>query len=80
MPPYATKRLSPLDNSLFHQWKEGIRRHGIVTDRTIRRIMSDEWNKITSDQIKVYFHHCGFYRDRSPYFDCLAPASHRHNH
>jgi hypothetical protein len=80
MPPYAAKRFSPLDNSLFHQWKEGIRCHGIVTDRTIRRIMSDEWNKITSDQIKVHFHHCGFYRDRSPYFDCPAPASHRHNH
>lgn len=27
MPPNAAKRLSPLDNSLFHDWKEECRKH-----------------------------------------------------
>jgi hypothetical protein len=31
MPPFAAKRLSPLDNALFHDWKEKCRRHCPVT-------------------------------------------------
>ena len=35
MPPFAAKRLSPLDNALFHDWKEECRKHTPFTLRTI---------------------------------------------
>jgi hypothetical protein len=31
MPAMAAKRLSPLDNAIFHDWKERIRKHGPLT-------------------------------------------------
>jgi hypothetical protein len=34
MPSMAAKRLSPLDNALFHDWKEAIRKHGPLTHTT----------------------------------------------
>ena len=39
---------APLDNALFHDWKEAIRKHGPLTLNRIRQVMSDEWNNITS--------------------------------
>ena len=42
MPAYSAKRLSPLDNSLFHQWKCAVRKHSRITKSNIVQIMSDE--------------------------------------
>jgi len=78
MPPKAAKRMSPLDNALFHDWKEAVRRHGPLTLDNIEQVMADEWNNITADMIHAHYKHCLLMRDDDVYADCPAPASHRH--
>jgi hypothetical protein len=75
MPPNAAKRLSPLDNSLFHVWKEECRKHCPATARNIERIMSDAWNKMDP---KPHYKHCGLTENKDVYFDCPEPNKHRH--
>lgn len=75
LPPNAAKRLSPLDNSLFHSWKEECRRHCPATERRIEQIMSDAWNNLDP---RPYYRHCGLTRSKDVYFDCPDPANHRH--
>ena len=41
MPAHGAKRMSPLDNALFHDWKEAIRKHGPLTLNRIRQVMFD---------------------------------------
>lgn len=69
MPPNAAKRLSPLDNALFHDWKEACRLHCPATAKTIVRIMSDAWEKMKPGP---HYLHCGLTRNKDPYFDCPA--------
>jgi len=75
MPPYAAKRLSPLDNSLFHNWKDECRKRCPATKRNVRQIMNDAWMKMNP---YPHYKHCGLLRNQDPYFDC--PAQHEHNH
>lgn len=79
LPTNSAKRLSPLDNALFHEWKQAIRLHGPLTLQSIQQVMSDEWNKITKQQIQAYFHHCGLTCSTHPYADCPLPAAHAHD-
>jgi hypothetical protein len=62
MPAMAAKRLSPLDNALFHEWKEAIRKRGPLTLRNMEQVMADEWNHITTQQITRHYKHCGLMR------------------
>lgn len=78
MPTQAAKRLSPLDNSLFHDWKEAIRRRCPLTLSSIEQVMADEWNNIPSAKIQAHYRHCGLMRGSHVYADCPAPASHKH--
>lgn len=78
MPPMAAKRLSPLDNSLFHDWKEAIRRSCPLTLDNIEQVMSDEWNNLTAAKIQAQYKHCGLTGFKDPYFDCPLPAVHQH--
>jgi hypothetical protein len=79
MPPEAAKRLSPLDNSLFHDWKQAIRKRCPLTLRTIQQVMADEWNRITPKQIHAHYRHCGLVGRTDAYADCPALASHHHD-
>jgi hypothetical protein len=76
MPPNAAKRLSPLDNSIFHDWKEEVRKHCPATATNIQQLMNDALERITP---APHYKHCGLMRDRDVYFDCPAPALHRHS-
>lgn len=78
MPTNAAKRLSPLDNALFHDWKEAVRKRGPMTLRNIEQVMSDEWNKITATRIQAHFKHCGLMGYTDVYFDCPDPINHQH--
>ena len=78
MPPMAAKRLSPLDNALFHDWKEAVRKHGPMTLRNMEQVMADEWNKWTKDQIQPHYKHCGLTGYTDVYADCPSPATHEH--
>lgn len=76
MPPYAAKRLSPLDNALFHDWKNECRKQCPATKKNIQQIMNDAWMKMKPEQ---HYKHCGLTRNTNPYFDCPAPEKHCHN-
>ena len=78
MPPNAAKRLSPLDNALFHDWKEICRKRCPVTKQTIQRVMADAWNQLPSRLLHAHYKHCGLVRGQDPYFDCPDPAGHAH--
>lgn len=78
MPAQGAKRMSPLDNSLFHQWKEAIRKHGKITRTNIEQIMADEWNKITTKQIQSCYRQCKLMGRQNVYADCPDPSSHQH--
>lgn len=78
LPTQAAKRMSPLDNSLFHIWKDACRKHQLITERTIERIMADEWNNIKKETIKAYYKHCKITARSDVYADCPAPHEHQH--
>jgi hypothetical protein len=78
MPTKAAKRMSPLDNALFHDWKEAIRKHGPLTLHKIEQVMADEWNRIPPTKITAHYKHCGLMRHADVYADCPLPAVHRH--
>jgi len=75
LPPNAAKRVSPLDNALFHDWKEECRKQCPVTQRTIERVMNDAWMKMKPGP---HYQGSGITRHKDPYFDCPAPHEHRH--
>jgi DDE superfamily endonuclease len=78
MPTQSAKRLSPLDNTLFHQWKEKCRQHNLLTNKNIEQIMNDEWNRISPINLYSYYRHCGLTTSPQPYFDCPLPSLHKH--
>lgn len=78
LPRQAAKRMSPLDNSLFHIWKDACRAHQLITERTIERIMADEWNRIPKHTIAAFYKHCKISGRADVYADCPAPHEHRH--
>ena len=78
MPTQAAKRMSPLDNALFHDWKEAVRKRCPLTKRTIKQVMADEWNNIQPSKIAAHYKQCGLTRATDVYADCPAPASHAH--
>lgn len=79
-PTAGAKRLSPLDNSLFHRWKECVRDRCPVLEADLPDIMIEEWSKLAPAQIKSYYKHCGYHADRDLYFDCPNPSVHQHSH
>lgn len=78
MPTQAAKRMSPLDNALFHFWKDRVRKHAPLTEDNVVQIMSDEWNKLSSSYIHSQFRKSLLMREQNVYGDCPAPASHDH--
>jgi hypothetical protein len=79
LPTQAAKRVSPLDNTLFAQWKQHIKQRGATHSSSLVRMMSDEWNRLTAADIKACYHHCRVYRDDDVYGDCPDPHSHQHH-
>jgi hypothetical protein len=75
MPPNAAKRLSPLDNALFHDWKEEVRKHTPATRGNIQQLMNDAWANMKP---QPHYKHCALTAHTHVYFDCPAPTSHRH--
>jgi len=78
MPTQAAKRMSPLDNNLFHEWKERVRKRYPITEKNIEQLMSDEWNNIPPQHLLHHYQHCGLTGRGDVYFDCPQPAVHKH--
>jgi hypothetical protein len=79
MPTKAAKRMSPLDNALFHHWKERIRKLGKVNKENAVQRMADQWNQLPSSLLRSQYRHCGIVRLHDPYFDCPQPSVHQHS-
>jgi hypothetical protein len=79
MPTNSAKRMSPLDNSLFHSWKLKCKKRGHLKEANIEQIMADCWNTINESTLRNYYRHCGLMYGRDVYFDCPDPAVHRHH-
>jgi hypothetical protein len=78
MPSYAAKRMSPLDNSLFHEWKEAIRKRCPLTENSIAQVMSDCWANLDPAHFIHHIRHCGLTSNHTRYFDCPDRLNHRH--
>jgi hypothetical protein len=68
MSTQAAKRMSPLDNSLFHEWKERVRNRHPITEKNIEQLMSDEWNNIPPQHLLHHYKHCGLTGRGDVYF------------
>jgi hypothetical protein len=79
MPPAAAKRLSPLDNALFHVWKQRVLDGPPLTHSNIRGRMANAWNSFTAAELRAQYRKCGLMRHQDVYFDCPNPAVHRHS-
>jgi DDE superfamily endonuclease len=79
MPTKAAKRMSPLDNALFHDWKERVRNRGPIHESNIEQQMADEWNNLPTRLLQSHYQHCGLVRWQDPYFDCPQPTKHAHD-
>lgn len=77
-PPKAAKRLSPLDNTLIHTWKENCRARYPITRSNIKQVMNDSLFAIPQSQIKSFFRHCGYTAHHFLYYDCPLPQHHKH--
>lgn len=78
LPAQSAKRLSPLDNALFHDWKEAVRKMGELTVSNMKQRMNDAWEQLPAAFLTAHYHHCGLMRGTHVYFDCPNPAAHRH--
>ncbi|CAF4998505.1 unnamed protein product, partial [Rotaria sp. Silwood1] len=75
----AAKRINPLDDALFHEWKERGRQHSLFTEETLATTMTNEWFNTRKDNIKHYYDHCGITYGQDVYKDCPFPLNHHHH-
>ena len=59
-------------------FKERCRKHAPLTEKNIVSVMTTEWDKTTSEQLYIYYKHCGLARSSSTYADCTQPNLHDH--
>ena len=78
MPTKSAKRLSPLDNAFFHEWKERVRKNAPLTKNNIVSIMHNELYNISSNHLANYYRHCALTDGQDPYKDCPLPSDHDH--
>ena len=78
MPTKSAKRLSPLDNAFFHEWKQKVRKFSPLSKKDIVTIIDRELHNISSDHIANYYRLCGLTHGQDPYKDCPKQSSHQH--
>jgi hypothetical protein len=66
-PTDTGKYLNPLDNTLWHTFKDRIRKVAPTTEQQIITSIHNSWNAITTHEINNYYHHCALYRGQDPY-------------
>jgi hypothetical protein len=59
MPTAAAKYISPLDNNLWHEWKERVRKRKPKSVPGLAYIMRQEWWQQSTENICSYYRHCG---------------------
>jgi hypothetical protein len=61
IPTKGAKRIcmSPLDNALFHDWKERVRNYGPIHESNMEQLMANQWNNLSTDLLQSHYRHCG---------------------
>lgn len=77
LPTASAKRISPLDNELWADWKRRCRLHNL-SPSNIKQVMSDEWEQTATNKLQHYYKRCIGTARSSPYFDCPLPSQHQH--
>ena len=62
IPTAAAKLVSPLDNTLWHEYKERVRKRLPTNIKQLRRALLDEWQAIDPEHIRNYYRHCALTR------------------
>jgi len=75
MPTKSAKRLSPLDNVIWHEWKDKVRQHSPLNSSNIVSHMMTAYHSVAPN---VYYRHCGLTHGQSVYKDCPSPSLHHH--
>jgi transposase len=78
IPTQSAKRLSPLDNALFHDFKEKVRKSCPLSLNMIEQTMITAWKKVTAKQIQGHYRNCGLMRRADAFADCPNPSVHQH--
>lgn len=78
IPTQSAERLSPLDNAVFHDFKEQVRKSCPMTLDNIEQSMITAWNAVMKKQIHSHYRNCGLTHRCDPYEDCPNPSVHQH--
>ena len=78
IPTQSAERLSPLDNAVFHDFKEQVRKSCPTILDNIEQSMITAWNAVTKKQIHSHYHNCGLTHRCDPYENCPNPSVHQH--
>jgi hypothetical protein len=79
IPTQGAKRLSALDNALFHDFKVRVQAQGPVTVENGRTNMLSAWSSIEPSLIRSHYRHAGLMVSCDPYADCPKPSEHGHS-
>lgn len=56
------KHCSPLDNSIWHEWKERVRAAAPVSEGSLYRIIQRQWHSLPSNHVTNYYRKCALTR------------------
>jgi hypothetical protein len=62
IPTSAGKHVSPLDNCLWHQLKEGVRAKCPIDEEATIAAIKSSWKEVSKDNLNNYYRHCALMR------------------
>jgi hypothetical protein len=78
LPSKSSKRISPLDNSFFAEFKQKVRQNSPLAETNIKSIMMNSYQSISKQHINSYYRHCALLPSVNVYHDCPRPTQHKH--
>jgi hypothetical protein len=73
MPTGIAKHVNPLDNSLWHQYKNCVREAAPTSHITMMKALKSCWKNISAASVTNYYHKCALFRHQDIYKDCPNP-------
>lgn len=67
LPTGTAKHVSPLDNCLWHELKEKVRKKSPGDEDETAKVMEDLFMKLSGKQVERHFHHCALTSRSDPY-------------
>lgn len=67
IPTGGAKHISPLDNALWHSWKDCVREKAADTHEDLVKAIKKCWHTINAQQLSAYYHHCALFAGQDSY-------------